>query len=100
LPPPPSPHSLHDALPISNVHAERARVFAAGERTRFVAFARRIRLARARQRRRRRFAIGAHDSHVDTLERKSIAGLRHQMRLPAPDRKSTRLNSSHQIISY
>src|SRR5207247_9538974 len=83
-PTPLSPLSLHDALPISALEP-RGRRPGGGRAARRRA-ARGGRLARRR------------DPH-DSRERVSVAPLLH-VALPRQDRKSTRLNSSHEWISY
>src|SRR5207244_12703802 len=76
--------SLHDALPISTLEplARASRSARNREHARSVHLLRR---RRARQRTDRRLREAARALHA---------------RLAAADRKSTRLNSSHQIISY
>src|SRR5438034_4851205 len=66
--------SLHDALPISDLTDDRARLVEAP------------RVARARER--------EADALHRLLEELAVLGL------PDRDRKSTRLNSSHTVISY
>src|SRR5207244_6107971 len=88
-PPPPelSPLSLHDALPISEVLPgveQRGVDLGRGE----------IHEARLMQHGENRAALArAERAGRGTPRRRSALG-------PPPDRKSTRLNSSHQIISY
>src|SRR5258708_27182167 len=40
------------------------------------------------------------DEPLSNLDAKLREGMRDELRIPSRDRKSTRLNSSHQIISY
>src|SRR5207244_5973472 len=86
-----SPLSLHDALPISGPVRRRSPTDQrrAGGRDRRATFRWRGGAGRILRR--------------SCRSRKSAAGLFPERKRPAatrPDRKSTRLNSSHQIISY
>src|SRR5207244_7525855 len=88
-----SPLSLHDALPISRGRGRRV------ETSRHPRWAAAPSTA-GRPRRFREDDLDVEDEGSASPGRCASDGLDRASALPCQDRKSTRLNSSHQIISY